>query len=50
MADIGWLERSIKKDIDEKFGRCKRIIRRAIWKGRFNGNRRKTQRFGRWNK
>ena len=44
------LEKKLKKDIDNKYGQCRRIIAKAKWQRRFSSGRKFSNNFGRWNK
>lgn len=43
------LEDRLTKDIRNKFGHCRRIVGKALWKQKF-GTRRCSKTYGRWNK
>lgn len=40
----------IKEEIDKKFGYCRRLVKKAKWKGHFSSNRGAEKTFGRWDK
>ena len=44
------LEKKIKKDIDNKYGQCRRIIAKAKWQNKFSSGRKLSDSFGRWNR
>ena len=44
------LRMEMKEEIDKKFGYCRRLIKKAKWKGHFSSNRGNERTFGRWNK
>lgn len=39
----------IRKEINKKFGHCRRMIGKAKWKGNFSSSRGKGETFGKWN-
>lgn len=44
------IQMEMKEEIDKKFGYCRRLIKKAKWKGYFSSSRGDEQTFGRWNK
>jgi hypothetical protein len=44
------IQMKMKEEIDKKFGYCRRLIKKAKWKGYFSSSRGNDQTFGRWNK
>lgn len=44
------IRKDIEEQIDKKFGYCRRLIKKAKWKGYFSSSRGDDQTFGRWNK